>query len=171
MKKHQEGYVLVYVLVILFVLTALCLVSSTVALRNWRVQNAAVKEMQDRYEAEGRVEVIASTLKGKSFETDEENAVDKLKEFINNSDDLSVDSTLDQGAVVVTADGAKAAYPVWCIHTEGSTRVQAELVLALNVDLDSVDNSIKKLTVLDVAYGSYQLSTASSGEEGSDAAG
>ncbi len=62
MKKHDEGYVLVYVTVVLLVF---CLVATTIltgALRNLQHQQAANEQMKSQYVAEGDIEKVLATL-------------------------------------------------------------------------------------------------------------
>ena len=58
MKKHDEGYVLVYVTVVLLVF---CLVATTIltgALNNLRNQQNAIAKMEDQYAAAGEIEKV-----------------------------------------------------------------------------------------------------------------
>lgn len=56
MKKHDEGYVLAYVVVIMAVLTTIALSVMSVSLSNLQKQRAEVERMQDKYAAEGAIE-------------------------------------------------------------------------------------------------------------------
>jgi hypothetical protein len=56
------GYVLVYALVIVTILTAMILGAFTIALNNMKSQQSFVEDMQKRYEAEGYVEILIATL-------------------------------------------------------------------------------------------------------------
>lgn len=62
MRKHNEGYALVLVLVVLVVM---CLLSATIlasAQRNLTSQMSAVKHMRDKYLAQGKIEQIVGAL-------------------------------------------------------------------------------------------------------------
>lgn len=62
MKRNDDGYVLPLVLV---VLTVLALVASSVlsaSLRNVQVQHKAIERMQDKYTAEGAIEIVVAKL-------------------------------------------------------------------------------------------------------------
>ena len=64
MKKHNEGYTLVYVLVVLAVL---CLVASAVlssAIRNLQFQKKAAASMADKYTVQGEIDRIRLQLEG-----------------------------------------------------------------------------------------------------------
>lgn len=63
MKKHDEGYVLVYVTVVLLVF---CLVAATIltgALHNLNNQQNAIAKMEDQYAAEGMIEQVIAQWK------------------------------------------------------------------------------------------------------------
>ena len=73
--KRNDGYVLLYVLAVLVVLALLALTVSSVALGNLRGQQAAVRDMQDRYAAEGVLERLEAGLQELSLRGDgQENA-------------------------------------------------------------------------------------------------
>ena len=62
MKKHDEGYALVLVLVVMLVL---CLVATsvlTIALNNLKKQETSVARMKAKYEAQGKIEKIYANL-------------------------------------------------------------------------------------------------------------
>ena len=61
-KKHDEGYALVFVLVVMTVLSALAIALMSGALRNLQAQNAAIERMEDKYVAEGMIEAAVSEL-------------------------------------------------------------------------------------------------------------
>lgn len=62
MKKHDEGYVLAYVVVIMAVLTTIALSVMSVSLSNLQKQRAEVERMQDKYAAEGDIEQVIARL-------------------------------------------------------------------------------------------------------------
>lgn len=69
MKKHDEGYVLVYVMVVLVVF---CLVAATIltgALRNLNHQQSQIDKMQDQYEAAGWIEQVLAQWGNSSTES------------------------------------------------------------------------------------------------------
>ena len=70
MRKHNEGYALVLVLVVLIVLGLLSAVILTGAQRNLEVHRSGVETMQNKYQAMGEIEKIIGALEafdGKSF--------------------------------------------------------------------------------------------------------
>ena len=62
MRKHNEGYVLIYVLVVMVVMGLVATGVLTVSLNNYRAQQAAGQRMQELYEAEGIAEMVTATL-------------------------------------------------------------------------------------------------------------
>ena len=57
-KKHDEGYALIFVLVVMVVLSLISISLMTAALRNLQNQQAAVVQMEAKYEAQGKVEKV-----------------------------------------------------------------------------------------------------------------
>lgn len=64
MKKHTEGYVMIYVLVVMVLLALVATGVLSVSLNNLKAQKAAGDRMQELYTAEGVAEQIFSELKG-----------------------------------------------------------------------------------------------------------
>lgn len=67
MRKNQEGYVLVYVAVVVAVLTVLGVAVCSAAVQNLQAQQAAAEALQSRLEAEGAVERAVALLRGEEF--------------------------------------------------------------------------------------------------------
>jgi len=70
MKKHNEGYVLAMVMCVIAVLAVVASAMLGVGLRNVQTQQAAVKRMQAKYEAEGQLEIgfaVLETLEAQTF--------------------------------------------------------------------------------------------------------
>ncbi|MBR2048478.1 MAG: hypothetical protein IJ960_07765 [Oscillospiraceae bacterium] len=55
-KKHDEGYALVFVLVVMVVLSLIAISLMTAALKNLQNQKATVAQMEAKYEAQGEME-------------------------------------------------------------------------------------------------------------------
>lgn len=62
MKKHDEGYALVLVLVVLAVLSLVVASVLSVSLKNLQSQQSAVERMQDKYAAQGQMEIVEAKL-------------------------------------------------------------------------------------------------------------
>lgn len=70
MKKRDGGYVLVYVLIVIVLVSALGLSVCSVALRNLQAQERETLQMKDTYAAEGEVERFYAWLLSKQFDID-----------------------------------------------------------------------------------------------------
>jgi Na+-transporting NADH:ubiquinone oxidoreductase subunit NqrC len=63
MKKHDEGYVLAYVTVVLLLFCLIATMILTGAMKNLTIQQDTVQHMKDRYAAEGMIQqVIANNF-------------------------------------------------------------------------------------------------------------
>lgn len=62
MKKYDEGYVLVYVTVVLLIFCLVAAVILTGSMRNLNHQQDAIRQMKDRYVAEGMIEQVLAQL-------------------------------------------------------------------------------------------------------------
>lgn len=72
MKKHDEGYVLAMVMCVIAVLAVVASAMLSVALQNVKTQKAAVERMQEKYAAEGQLEIVRAALE--NIETQPVNA-------------------------------------------------------------------------------------------------
>lgn len=68
MRKNQEGYVLVYVAVVVAVLTVLGVAVCSAAVQNLQAQQAAAEALRSRLTAEGAVERAVALLRGETTE-------------------------------------------------------------------------------------------------------
>jgi len=66
MKKNDDGYVLPFVLVVLIVMALVATTALSAALRNINTQQNFIKRMQDRYQAEGAIEIVVAELTGEA---------------------------------------------------------------------------------------------------------
>lgn len=69
MKKHDEGYVLPLVLVVMVVLCLVAVSVMSFALNNYKSQQASVQRMQDQYAAQGEIEKVVAKI---AYVTDQE---------------------------------------------------------------------------------------------------
>ena len=60
MKKHNDGYTLVLVLVVLVTLSLLATAVLSAGMRNLESQQSSVEYMQDKYAAQGQIEQLLS---------------------------------------------------------------------------------------------------------------
>jgi type II secretory pathway pseudopilin PulG len=101
MKKHDEGYVLAYVTVVLLIFCLVAAVILTGAMRNLNHQQDSIQKMKDQYVAEGMIEQVLAQLDKKgetifidcnSFKRTEEDAV--ITELT---------ATIDEGLLVLVS--------------------------------------------------------------------
>lgn len=62
MKKHDEGYVLVLVMVVMLVLCAIAVGVLSIALNNFQNQQATIDRTKAQYAAEGEIEKVIAVL-------------------------------------------------------------------------------------------------------------
>ena len=60
MKKHDEGYVLIYVTVVLILFSLIGSMILTSAMKNLNAQQAVITQMQDKYVAQGMIEQVVA---------------------------------------------------------------------------------------------------------------
>ena len=142
MTKHrnEEGYVLVYVMVVVFVLCSIALALMSGTLRTLQAQEAMVQRMQDKYEAMGEIERVVAELEASplnitsqsnyttsqstaakdavtAFQSYLDNTFDpcgpSLSEFSANLDNFSVSFFIESVCDSVTARASVLIYPVF----------------------------------------------------------
>lgn len=62
MKKHNEGYALVLVLVVLAVLSLVAMAMTAASLKNLQNQQASIERMEAKYAAQGEIEKVIAKL-------------------------------------------------------------------------------------------------------------
>lgn len=139
MKKHDEGYVLAFVMVVVAVLSLISLAVSTMAVWNVEVQQKAVERMQEKYEAEGNIEKIIAELgsltvtetDSKTSDTEAVNAFNtKLKTLCEkyNSDAGRLPQDL---VTVLNETELQCTFSIESAH--GSTTVKTKIILKAEV--------------------------------------
>lgn len=82
MKKHNEGYVLPFVLVVLVVVCLVAVSLLTASLTNLNRQQASIDQMEAKYEAQGEIEKEIAV-----FFEDETKILEKTSENVEKSDE------------------------------------------------------------------------------------
>ncbi|MBQ9330809.1 MAG: hypothetical protein IJ221_07540 [Oscillibacter sp.] len=95
MKRRDEGYILIYVLVVVVVLCAIVTGVCTVALRNLQTQERSIQRTRALYEAEGAIEELIAQLE--TYETgvqdgDEGDAKDNFEAYAKGRPDITAAS-------------------------------------------------------------------------------
>lgn len=70
MKKHDEGYALALVLVVLTVICIVALSMMSVSLRNVTRQQMTLKHMEEKYAAQGEIEKVVARLEKELYNTE-----------------------------------------------------------------------------------------------------
>lgn len=134
MKKHNEGYSLVLVLVVLTVLSLVASFILSFSLRNLQSQTASVERMEQKYAAAGEIERIVAQLEAIKGETEP-------KELSLSNVTLSEENTL---AIEVQHEA-----------------VLIKCTLKLTADKVEYNGGVFKITKLtDVQYTSYEILSA-----------
>ena len=98
MNKHDEGYVLAYVTI---VLTVFCLIASMVlaaSLKNVNNQRDSIVQMQDKYVAQGMIEQVVAMRDTYHFEESEMVKNERMEDTGVSCDNISVDNVLTLSA-------------------------------------------------------------------------
>lgn len=132
MKKHDEGYVLAYVTVVLLLF---CLVASMIltgALKNLQHQQDTITRMQDQYVAAGMIEqVVAQINNGKTIDpdsfkqTDGETVIQELTITSDENDSNLTVLTARYNTVVITcvidSHGSYISYEIGTVENGGAS--------------------------------------------------
>ena len=65
-KRNEDGYVLVYVLIVIFVVCSISVALMSYSLNTIRTQENMVQRMQDKYEAMGEIERVVAEISTRS---------------------------------------------------------------------------------------------------------
>lgn len=134
MRKREEGYVLLYVLVAISLLSVLAASICTITLRNLQTQHASVNRTEALYETEGKVEALAVVAQGKTFESgplvSEMSAIANVKSALENA------LPPDEGATLTWVEGG-------CEYTikvsDPLVAVEATVFLPATVSITTID--------------------------------
>ena len=154
MKKHNEGYALIFVLVVLAVLFVIVSLILPTTIRNHEAQLRSIQMMKDKYEAQGAIEMLVAKLE--NWDKEEEwYKIDileeelrtlreqKSNEIINEAHSeineagtykLEYDVTASEGkGELVKLDGTEGVwlfvFPFEISSTYGSSQVTCEMTL------------------------------------------
>lgn len=180
MKRHDGGYVLVYVVVVIVVLCILIPAACSNSLKNLKAQQTSIERMRQLYTAEGQIERFTAELKASAekVRAQAENNSDPV-EAAKDAFAASV-STIAQGIPGSELTGGENFSPGWrnengnprcglsLVSTAGSVTVNADIQVELEIKPD--DGATYKITRCTITYISYDISataeTENAGEEG-----
>lgn len=127
MKKHDEGYVLAYVTVVLLVFCLVATMILTGALRNLQNQQNAIAQMKDQYAAEGMIEQVMAkwdTYKS-DFEKDKE--VGETGVICKEVKDDVVTLSATYGTAIITCQVQNGKYVTYEIGAAEPTETGGEV--------------------------------------------
>lgn len=152
MKKHDEGYVLAFVLVVMVVLCLVALSIMSISLRNLQNQQASIQRMEDKYAAQGAIEKVVAELSELTFEANG-NIENTLKNKIENHCTLAKDES-GNTLITLAKDESGKSFTTQCtfVATHGTSQITCGLKLSGKIESDTA-------TVNEVTYLSYEIST------------
>lgn len=161
MRKHNEGYALPFVLVVITVLFLVALAISTVSLRNLQSQQASIQQMQDKYEAQGQIEIVTALIDNISSKTH----ISDLASLGNLDDDEDIEvEIIPQDPSNLSEDAT--SLEVTLVTSVGNTKITCTLLLhSTDVIPTGTGPIIYQLTNPSYEYISYNISTAGGGTD------
>ena len=154
MKKHNEGYVMIMVLVALVVLSLLCSFVLTNAVRNLHLQKVAAQRMTDKYAAQGQIEKVVAQLETAIGQT---SIMEVQLQYAQEDDIITALDTTNTSVLYVTA--RCGGVRIDCTLTlEGKTGSDGSTVAAYILDQDG-DGAYEIANLTKVQYTNYEIST------------
>ena len=155
-KKREEGYALVFVLVVIVVLSIISLSLMSISLRNLQAQTASIERMQDTYAALGAVEVLVAKLKSTEQLSNAEVYAETMITLLQEDYDIELKKT--DVALFNTGDGddgRKVILPI--VSKSGSVQIECEL--EWTVKLGNLNDSTYEVISSEVMYKTYKISS------------
>lgn len=188
MKKHNEGYTLPLVMVVMVILCLVAVSIMSVALRNLKAQQASVQRMQDQYVAAGMIEKVVAQLE--SIEAGQmslldiyTNAAPKTAEKADEEPETSLEMYLtcslytESGEEFLVSDVYAGSWSspliVKLVAKSNQVQVTCELELKCNFSVSDV-KTVNSLTYYNIAisapesieYISYEVDYITTSETG-----
>lgn len=182
MKRHDGGYVLVYVVVVIVVLCILIPAACSNSLKNLKAQQASIERMQQLYTAEGQIERYTAELKAGAEAIRGSNAEEAQKAFAEIAFDIAAGMPNSR---LETEEDRENFQPAWETDENGNPRCGLSLVstaesvtvsagiqveLEIGEDPEADAETACKITSCTITYISYDISataeTENAGEEG-----
>ena len=166
MRKHNEGYALVLVLVVLVVM---CLLSATIlagAQRNLTGQMNAVKYMQNKFEAQGKIEQIVGALESLPADAEEFNIkIGAALEKASEEEEIpTANIVTDENTTVSVTLPEEEGRPLKIQVTSKSGNVQIDCLLLVECeDAEYVNGVYEVLYPHGLRYSSFEISRIGGG--------
>lgn len=117
MKKHDEGYVLAYVTVVLLLFSLIATMILTGAMKNMTAQQDTIQRMKDRYAAEGMIQQVIANCKNTTFiEGQEINGLNLVCDEVD-GDFITVSATCNSVKITCQFDRSTGEYQRFEIGT------------------------------------------------------
>ena len=159
MKKHDEGYALVMVLIVMLVLCTVAGSVLAISTGNLQKQQESFKRMEERYEAAGLIEAAVARIKAGLKSLDSNSGFDKT----------SLIGILADNRVCCTSpiwDEAEECVVVRLEAVSGSTVVVCDLELRCSEGYEITENNgVFIIPGADIEYRSYEVRTVEGGEQ------
>ena len=135
MRKRDEGYALAFVLVVVVVICLVAVSMMTVSLRNLEAQTASVERMKDKYEAQGIVEQIVSSIDSefKCAKLAAEHPVESSLEDHFSELNSAVKDVEVNVANATEGNSFTAKLVISALSNDGSVQVNAVIAIVANV--------------------------------------
>lgn len=173
MKKHNEGYTLVLVLVVMVVLCLVSVSVMTFSLRNLQNQQASVERMQAKYAAEGEIEQdLGKIIQDITFEYADGNATTELDDaakcdLIRSKIEEMHQITLEN--IQVQSSQNTFSYDAVLSKEKDTYKVITTVTISGKMEFTTENNKkVCKLTEKEVTYKSYEISTVTPTEGGTN---
>lgn len=146
MKKHDEGYVLAFVLVVMVVLCLVALSIMSISLRNLQNQQASIQRMEDKYAAQGAIEKVVAQLE-------------------NATASIALDTLCQEaGVTCVKLDEAtdKLSLSIQLTRIADTVKITCVVKLTSDSEISTTqegDTTVYNLTNAKLSYTSYEIST------------
>lgn len=170
-KRSCGGYVMIYVMVVIAIISAMSLSVSSISLRNLQAQEASIRQLKDTYAAEGMVEMFCEWLKIFPFENT--STIENVSELNKAWKDCKIGSLgeIEVTAVTPVTSGDPGEYNISITATAYATEynptdppsdpdygtMQVDAVLNVTTETESGTNIVK---VTGIEYTSYTVSPA-----------
>lgn len=150
MKKHNEGYTLPLVMVVLLVLAIVAVTIMTTSLKNMLRQQDFIEKMEDQYKAQGMIEEIVAKLAKAEGTSSVQDVLDDYKLQAgegNETTEGEINSSVGTENVVNEWNGEPIR--IWAYH--GSIRIECEIRLTEKKKDDAVIG-------YEISYSAYSIS-------------
>lgn len=143
MKKHNEGYVLPFVLVVLVVVCLVAVSLLTASLDNLKRQQASIDRMEAKYAAQGEIEKLVAGLE-KGIESINLTVTISKPNSEGEPDDEAYDAAVEADAIACAEDNTGALVEEWIRSCGNVIDIQEETDgYVIRAEADGVEATLK----------------------------